>query len=70
MYVCVFVHVLVCVHACMLVCVRARVCDLISKNLRIFRNPDFVCISEFHVPKALVCNNINVVLQIVHKLQG
>ena len=33
-----------------------------------FRNPDF-CYSEFHIPKALFCSNINAVLQIVFELQ-
>ena len=32
-----------------------------------FWNPDF-CISEFHIPKALFCSNINAVLRIVFEL--
>ena len=28
------------------------------------------CISEFHIPKALFCHNINDVLQIIFKLQS
>ena len=34
-----------------------------------FGNPDFY-FSEFHVPKALFCSNINAVLQIDFELQG
>ena len=33
-----------------------------------FGNPDF-CISEFYIPKALFCSNINAVLQILFELQ-
>ena len=33
-----------------------------------FGNPDF-CINEFHIPKALLCININAVLQILFKLR-
>ena len=32
-------------------------------------NPDF-CITEFCIPKALFCSNINAVLQIHFELQG
>ena len=44
-----------------------RLCK--TNIMKHFGNLDF-CISEFHIPKALFCGNINVVLYIIFELQG
>ena len=60
-----------CMYVCM--CVHVHALYLIQ-FVKTRHNDGFFWIwksvSEFHVPKALICSNINALLQIVYELQG